>query len=297
MKYRVIGDIHGRSNWHKLVDGLKSGDLTVIFVGDYTDPYYGYEKNVSTESMFGELDMVIGLKELYPDNVILLFGNHDQQYVDSIYAETNRFDRKTANEINRIFNENKDKFSGVAYQIGNKYLITHAGVTKNWYEKYFGEITEQLDLNTIVTNINKLWEENKASFRFENNVTKFSDCYGTSSTHSPTWVRPNTLWEHNIFGFESKQIQIVGHTAFECITDFSKSGLIGTYGTEKRELTEEERVNKHYYIVDEKDDKTCRLVENDNEHVDIISVDCLRTESACIEIDEELNWKKYTGEK
>ena len=39
----------------------------------------------------------------------------------------------------------------------------------------------------------------------------------------------------------------------------------------------------------------CGLVCNDSEHVDIIDVDCLRRETACIDINgETLEWKKFS---
>ena len=53
MKYRIIGDIHGRKNWINLVTPFDEGTI-YIFIGDYTDPYYGWEK-VTYEQMIEQL--------------------------------------------------------------------------------------------------------------------------------------------------------------------------------------------------------------------------------------------------
>ena len=38
MKYNIIGDIHSRTNWKKLL----KDDCINIFVGDYFSPYFPY---------------------------------------------------------------------------------------------------------------------------------------------------------------------------------------------------------------------------------------------------------------
>ena len=38
MKYILIGDIHGRTQWKKIVEKEKDADK-FIFLGDYFDPY------------------------------------------------------------------------------------------------------------------------------------------------------------------------------------------------------------------------------------------------------------------
>ena len=41
MKYIIIGDIHGRTNWKEIINYEKDYDK-VIFQGDYFDPYENY---------------------------------------------------------------------------------------------------------------------------------------------------------------------------------------------------------------------------------------------------------------
>ena len=87
----------------------------------------------------------------------------------------------------------------------------------------------------------------------------------------------------------------MGHTPFDDY--FAKDrketvNRIGTFGTLKTPATDEE-IDSGRYLLDGFD--KCGLVCNDSEHVDIIDVDCLRRETACVDIDgETLQWKKVS---
>ena len=288
-KYRIIGDIHGRKNWIDLVTPFDEETL-YIFDGDYTDPYY-YE-GVTYDQMIEQILLMFQLKKEHPDNVILLYGNHDLQYVADI-RETNRYDWLNSTKISKILKENEELFSGIAYQIGEKYLVTHAGVTLEWYQKWIDYKKDDLTLEKLCKQINNLWKKDKRAFCFSKS-SKMSDYYGTSSTQGPLWIRPTSLWEYNIFGFGSGKIQIVGHTRFEHYKDDMKDldGTIIPTGTQKYEPTEE-MIEKglDYWINDGL--HVCKPLYNDLTNVDIIQIDCLEVETACVEIDAEtLEWKK-----
>jgi hypothetical protein len=140
---------------------------------------------------------VFDLNKKAPERVFILASNHDNQYW-TLEGETNRFDRLNCNEIHKLFVENRELFYGVAYQIGEKYLISHAGVTLDWYTKKFKKdfLFGKTTLKEICENINDYYngsDLNKKQFSFNKCVSKFSDYYGTSSTHSPLWVRPTSL--------------------------------------------------------------------------------------------------------
>lgn len=288
MIYRIIGDIHGRTNWQKLIDETRN-DITYVFVGDFTDPYY-YE-NIGYNQMLEQTKLLFKFWKEHKDNVIILASNHDVQYM-LMEGETNRYDVFHAPKINSIFKEYEDALTKAAFQIGEKYLITHAGVTLPWYEKWFGKKKEDLTLQEICDQINKLWDENKQAFLFRTNVTKMSDYYGESTTHSPLWIRPTSLWQNNIFGFSSGKIQVVGHTRFEHYSDEYKDleGRLVATGTEKTPLDEDDlKCGLDYWINDGKN--KCRPKYNDNENPDMIQIDCLATETACLEINgETLEW-------
>ena len=290
MIYRIIGDIHGRTNWQKLIDETRN-EITYVFVGDFTDPYY-YE-NIGYSQMLEQTKLLFKFWEEHKDNVIILASNHDLQYM-LMEGETNRYDIFHAPKINSIFKKYGDALTKAAFQIGEKYLITHAGVTLDWYQKEIDFMRPDTTMEEICDQINKLWQKDKKAFTFSHNATKFSDYYGESTTHSPIWVRPISLWENNLFGFGSGKIQVVGHTRFEHYSDEFKDfdGKIMATGTQKDEPTKEiiDR-GSDYWINDGM--HVYKPVYNDNNNVDIIQVDCLDAETACIEINgDALEWKK-----
>lgn len=75
MKVRVIGDIHGESWWKELANDIDKIDLC-IFLGDYVDSY-----TVSNEDMINNLLDIIQFKKDNSDKVILLYGNHEWNYL------------------------------------------------------------------------------------------------------------------------------------------------------------------------------------------------------------------------
>lgn len=198
--YNIIGDIHARACWKNLVQE----DCVNIFVGDYFDPYE-YVPHVDRIANFQE---ILDFKRQRPETV-LLYGNHDLHYLiaDEHYS---RYEARYANEYWSAFTQAKTLFHGIAFPIEDKALVTHAGVTKEWYEKYLGAYQSE-SLTEVAAKINRLWEEDKKAFTFDANATEWDDFYGISPTHSPLWVRPDTLVKHNLFaGTDIKQI--IGHS-------------------------------------------------------------------------------------
>lgn len=128
LKYNVIGDIHGRTCWKNLV----KDECVNIFVGDYFDPY---DEVPFAEIMQNFYD-IIAYKKKNPQ-IVLLYGNHDLHYISS-HDRSSRYDEQHAEQIKQLFSETESLFTGVAYAIENKILVTHAGVSKEWYEKEFG---------------------------------------------------------------------------------------------------------------------------------------------------------------
>lgn len=120
--YNIIGDIHGRTNWK----GLVGEDFINIFIGDYFDPYT-WTPFFKLQQNFQE---IIDFKKQLPDKVILLYGNHDYEYLQGISEESSRYDFLNANKITKLLAENESLFQGVAYAIGERYIVTHAGITK-----------------------------------------------------------------------------------------------------------------------------------------------------------------------
>lgn len=209
----VIGDIHGRTNWKELIDVNKIN----IFVGDYFDPYEVYGFN-ELKSNFLE---IIDYKKKYPNNFILLYGNHDYHYIDD-YEKYSRYNIKKCREIKQLFEENKQYFYGVCYYFDN-YMVSHAGISKEWYEKLFGNA--KFSLCMLEDLINTLWFEEKKRyeyFGFRSNAPTW-DVYGEYKEHSPLWIRPQTLELHNLFD-QNNVKQIIGHTQVNDVCE--SNGLI-----------------------------------------------------------------------
>ena len=157
-KILVFGDIHGRKFWKKPFNEHVDKVDKVVFIGDYLD-FYPDEWEDGEHTRKDDIDNfleIIDLKTKYGDKVVLLIGNHCQHYRSEIfdeYAGGTRKDNINSSYIKQIFDEFKDYFQ-LAYEEtigGRRFLFTHAGVCKSWYEKYKGLIGE---LNA--DNLNKL---------------------------------------------------------------------------------------------------------------------------------------------
>ena len=205
--YNIIGDIHGLNRWKQVV----REDATNIFVGDYFDSKDGK----SQEEIIANFKDIIAYKHAHPETV-LLYGNHDLNYLlDKDYRS--RFSHPEYRETYRqLFAETKSLFYGVAYAIDEYTLVSHAGVTKEWYEKYIGPYHGESP-QVVAQQINDLWQADKEAFTFSSNVTVEPDVYGVSPTHSPIWIRSWILPVHNLFA-GTPVTQIIGHTPKDDIT-------------------------------------------------------------------------------
>lgn len=215
MKVNVIGDIHGRICWKDLVDDSAIN----VFVGDYFDPY---DRTITFTDLAANFIDIVNYKYDHPDNVILLYGNHDLHYVDNSTGKSTRYNWLHATEISNLFKENADAFYGIAYAPDSKYIITHAGITKDWVMLYFPELKVIPSTFEIANMINRLWIKNKYAFSFSANCDEF-DTYGVTPTQSPIWVRPITLINYNFYR-HTDIVQIVGHTMVKQIV--SDCGII-----------------------------------------------------------------------
>ena len=136
----IIPDVHGRTFWkEKVYKILKyDEDTHIVFLGDYLDPYQ-YE-GIFPDDAIPIFKEIIDLKKSNPKQITLLLGNHDCGYIWSDVCACRR-DRKNYAEISKLFNENLDLFD-LAYACelgGKKYLLTHAGLHKHWFDLVFGE--------------------------------------------------------------------------------------------------------------------------------------------------------------
>lgn len=147
----IIGDVHGRSFWRDAVK--RNPDGRFIFLGDYLDPYP--DEGYTDEDAFQSLEDIISFKKEHPDNVTLLWGNHDLHY---LYPEImgSRYDIDHAERNAHMFWDNQSLFQ-MAYEVnagGKHFLFSHAGIGRQWISSNFpklddGDITAEL-MNDLV---------------------------------------------------------------------------------------------------------------------------------------------------
>lgn len=214
-RFNIIGDIHGMSVWKLLV----KDEYVNVFVGDFFDPY---TYSISFEECKNNFLDIINYKKSHPETV-LLYGNHEIHYLfyGEISERYSRFDEPHAKEIQQLLLDNSQYFFGIAFSIDDRYLVTHAGVSRYWYHQYFGPYENQTP-SQVATRINNLWELNCHPFLVREN--KVFDLVPEGPTQSPLWIRPWILERYNIFE-DTPFKQVFGHTICRKINE--KNGLIG----------------------------------------------------------------------
>ncbi len=201
MKILSIGDVHGFDTWKKfgdiqhLIHNPKSNKYDFdyyIFVGDYVDSF-----TKTNEEIKKNLKDIIKFKKKHPNKVILLWGNHDIQYLTS-YREhgCSGYRPEAYFDLHEIFRKNRKLFQ-LAFQIDN-YIWTHAGIHRGWYEYEFPYKSKD-----IADDLNLAFEENNKSI--------FNVGYlrgGRSNVGGPLWADKIETSKKPLKGYH----QIVGHT-------------------------------------------------------------------------------------
>ena len=197
MKIAIIGDLHGKNCYKKLLkDKIESFDK-IIFMGDYSDDSW---ITFTDKEIVGNLREVIEFKKKYKDKVELLIGNHDFQYIVG-YPTASRYRETYAKEMHQIFNDNEKLFKMIF--IANDYIFTHAGITNGWtnYIKKKYNI-ENIGINNIEKEINKVYEADKEDC----NIVSFRRG-GLNKFAGPLWADTGDLLEDAWIGYN----QVVGH--------------------------------------------------------------------------------------
>ena len=99
--------------------------------------------------------------------------------------------------------------------IGQNYYKIIEWKDNYWFYDYttkkYSKLLNEYTPDNIANFINNAWENKKYSlFNFVNNAN-INDYYGTSETHGPMWIRPESLMNANIFKY-TDYWQVVGHT-------------------------------------------------------------------------------------
>jgi len=206
----AIGDVHGREFWKSYI---KDKYKEFYFTGDYFDSFdIPFSKQYSN---FTEI-----CKEARADSRIkLCLGNHDYHYLRGVTNQRySSFQDHHKEKIAAVLEENIDLLR-VVYVTEDKYIISHAGVTSTFLDSIGGKDPE--DINSAFAN--------------DRNILNFngSNIYGDDVTQSPIWVRPASLEQDHLPGYN----QIAGHTPVRKIYEAAVKGgekivLIDTFDTE-----------------------------------------------------------------
>lgn len=201
MKIVVFGDIHGRPFWRDIIE--KENPDKVIFLGDYVSTHEDY----TGDQQFSNLVDILDEKEVWGDNMILLRGNHDLQHLGYSWAECSGLYKSVSYYMATLdFKPEflaKTKWIHIEEINGENYIFSHAGISRTWLE--YSNIKE-------VDNINNCDPDERFGF----SPSRFSDYSGESPTQPCTWIRPQTLIEVAVPGYN----QVVGHTPIKKITKF-----------------------------------------------------------------------------
>lgn len=211
----TISDLHGRTCWKNFgdINSLLVNSNTpeydkYIFIGDYVDSF-----TVSNDVIKENLIEIISFKKMYPDNVILLWGNHDVEYlINKPWLPIPKglvtgFRPEMHYDLYEIFNENKELFQ-ISYQIQN-YIWTHAGIHDGYYKfillsKLKKNISEDELKNKNVADI--------LNFCFDIKFPNIFDCGfyrgGRSRIGGPLWCDFLELYKKPLSGYH----HIVGHS-------------------------------------------------------------------------------------
>jgi len=214
MRIVAIGDTHGRDTWKQIVDREMDADK-IVFVGDYFDS----KDKISPEVQKLNFQEICEIKRLFPDKIVLLFGNHDYHYLRTVDEQYSGYQMWQKTDIGAMLDGAiNEGIIQMAYVNGD-FLFTHAGVTKTWCENNGIEVSKDTDVSH---DINELFFFKPSAFQFKSG--KNHSAYGDDITQSPIWVRPQSLLQDQINWY----IQVVGHTVQDKVNDYFGIILIDT---------------------------------------------------------------------
>ena len=149
----IIPDVHCRS-FYKPV--LNITDKLIVFLGDYMDPYPW--EDTSDEQGIANLEEIFDFARKNK-NVVLLSGNHDEEYIWSRMGFS-RTDSRFYNDLHCLYRDNIDLLHPI-FQAKDT-IFTHAGISRGWINimhalfKQEG-LTFKLTESNIVSYIGNEW--------------------------------------------------------------------------------------------------------------------------------------------
>jgi len=199
MKYVIIGDVHGRTQWKQIVE--KENDVDkFIFLGDYFDPY-DLTGNTALMDNFNE---IMEFKMQNFDKVVLLIGNHDEHYISGNFSCREIYElRSSLKDIFKL--AVKSNIIQLCYFIEPNVVCSHAGFTKTWLE----DKNLNLDQTELNLHFRGCVVDEDVHFYYDFIYNKmWQDMSGDNVWQGPLWVRPRSLLQD----MPENIIQVVGHT-------------------------------------------------------------------------------------
>jgi len=261
MKTLTFGDIHGRDCWKTIIFGTDLNfqkwcdnptDLEydkIIFIGDYVDSF-----DIIGPEIFLNLKDILKFKLVAPDKVVLLFGNHDWQYIaNKMYTG---FDLGMAFDYRTFFLDNLRHFDLAYYQkVGDRDVIwTHAGITNRWINEFFVDNKHKLDKFDMVVN-----EENVKNPEFIVDCLNFAlqticqnlndvgyESGGDHPTGGPIWTRIAPLYRDGLANIT----QIVGHTHMNELIHFNANDGATIIMVDCLNFKNKENTEKNCLVID-----------------------------------------------
>ena len=205
MKTVLIGDIHGRDCWKRIVEVEKADRY--VFIGDYFDSF-----DIPGLMQMHNFKELMLWSEQTKAECVFLIGNHDYGYFEGCDGtRTSGYQFQLAPSIKMLVREWKHKLQ-MAYRFDDV-LCTHAGVSTDFMNGVFGRGGWNAD--NIVELLNEQWQYKPFTFDFDCvKPIKMSwvDPYGDNVEQSPIWIRPKSLMRSNKDELKKQIIQVVGHT-------------------------------------------------------------------------------------
>jgi hypothetical protein len=221
-KVVIIGDIHGRDIWKRIVEQERDAKA-FVFLGDYFDS----KERISGKKQLENFLEITAFKKQAPKRVIMLFGNHDYHYMtawsNQVYSG---FQPGKAKQIERVLTENMHLIQ-MAWS-ADDLLCTHAGASKEWLCDFIGPMGGDESnkgwspdqLPALVRSLNRFFRKKPQYF-----ITRTYIDSGFHPWESPIWIRPRYLVESNKGEMSEKIRQVFGHTMVSSVQEAWKQSM------------------------------------------------------------------------
>ena len=218
----IVPDVHGRKFWKEPCDSIDKYEK-IVFLGDYVDPYE-YE-GITKEEAVENFKEIISFARMNNGKVILLLGNHCLPYISEYFL----------NMVN-----------------GKRYLFSHAGICKSWFNKYQDKIKDltESSINSLLDSedgMKALCDVGLSRWGYDYvGSIVWADC----GDHSFNAEKIDGIYQ--IFGHSQQESEPIIKDNYACLDvrkcfELSDNGVISPYNKEENEkvkTNEKQQPNK-----------------------------------------------------